>query len=135
MDTPENIMNYFGEGAEFEHAGIAVRSIDDAVRGARKTEDPVQRVNIAFIHINNFRIELIEPLTDKSPITKILDKGQSLYHLCFRVPDMKKALETARKHGFYCIARPVPAKAFDDNKVSWVFNKVYGLFELIEKER
>lgn len=134
MDSSYNIMNFFGDGAEFEHAGIAVRSISDAVKDAEKTEDPIQRVRVAFIYLNNVKIELIEPLTEKSPITKVLDKGQSLYHLCFRVPDIDKALETARKHGFHCIARPVPAKAFNDNKVAWVFSKVYGLFELIEAE-
>ncbi len=134
MVSPENVINFFGEHAEFEHAGIAVRSISDAVKGVEKTEDPIQRVNVAFIYINNFKIELIEPLTEKSPVTKTLDKGQSLYHLCFRVPDINKALETARKHGFHCIARPVPAKAFNDNKVAWVFSKVYGLFELVETE-
>ena len=134
MDSLKNIMNFFGENAEFEHAGIAVRSISDAVKGVEITEDPIQRVNVAFINVNNFRIELIEPITEKSPVTKTLDKGQSLYHLCFRVPDLKKALDSARKHGFHCIARPVPAKAFNDNKVAWLFSKVYGLFELIESE-
>lgn len=132
MVQPDNVKNFFGEHAVFEHAGIAVRSISDAAQGVQKTEDPVQRVNVAFISINNFRIELIEPLTENSPITNILDKGQSLYHLCFRVPDIKEALETARKHGFHCIARPVPAKAFNDKKIAWVFSKIYGLFELIE---
>lgn len=129
---PIKIINFFGEHAEFEHAGIAVRSISDAVKGVEKTEDTIQKVNIAFIYVNNFKVELIEPITDKSPIAKILDKGQSLYHLCFRVPDIKKAVETARKHGFHSIAKPVPAKAFKYNKVTWVFSKVYGLFELIE---
>ena len=135
MISSDNVKYFFGEHAEFEHAGVAVRSINDAAKGVEKTEDPIQRVNVAFIYINNFKIELIEPITEKSPITKILDKGQSLYHLCFRVPDINKALESARKHGFHCIARPVPAKAFNDNKVAWVFSKVYGLFELIEEDR
>lgn len=132
MVPSDNINNFFGDDAEFEHAGIAVRSIRDAVSGLEITEDPIQRVNVAFVHINNLRIELIEPLTEKSPITNILEKGQSLYHLCFKVPDMIKALESARNHGFHSIARPVPAKAFNDKKVAWVFSKVYGLFELIE---
>jgi len=134
MVSQDNIKNFFGEQAEFDHAGIAVRSITDAVKGVEKTEDPIQKVRVAFININNFRIELIEPITEKSPITNLLDKGQSLYHLCFRVPDIKEALETARKHGFHCIARTVPAKAFNDNKVAWVFSKIYGLFEIIEAE-
>ena len=134
MVPSDNVNNFFGDDAEFEHAGIAVRSISDAVKGTKKTEDPIQKVKVAFMHINNIKIELIEPITEKSPITNILDKGQSLYHLCFRVPNIQKALETARKHDFHCIARPVPAKAFNENKVAWVFSKVYGLFELIEAE-
>ncbi len=134
MVPSDNIKNFFGEHAEFEHAGIAVRSISNAAECVEKTEDPVQGVNVAFMYIHNFRIELIEPIAEKSPITNILDKGQSLYHLCFRVPDIKLALETARKHGFHCIAKPVPAAAFNENKIAWVFSKIYGLFELIEAE-
>ena len=126
--------NFFGEHAEFDHAGIAVRSISDTAEGVEKTEDPNQRVNVAFMYINDLKVELIEPLGEKSPIANILDKGQSLYHLCFRVPDINKALKAAREHGFHCISRPVPAKAFNENKITWVFSKVYGLFELVESE-
>ena len=133
MVQPDNVKIFFGEHAEFEHAGIAVRSISDMVEGLATTEDPIQRVKVAFIHINNCKIELIEPITEKSPITNTLEKGQSLYHLCFKVPDIKKALESARRHGFHCIAKPVPAKAFNDNNVAWVFSRTYGLFELIER--
>jgi methylmalonyl-CoA/ethylmalonyl-CoA epimerase len=127
-----SIKNYFGENAEFEHAGIAVKSIKDAVKEADITEDPIQKVKVAFISINGFRIELIEPIADKSPVTKFLEKGQSLYHICFRVPDIRIAIDTARKNGFHCIAKPVPAKAFNEKNIAWVFSKVYGLFELVE---
>jgi len=132
MRPPDNIKNFFGEHAEFEHAGIAVRSIAETAADAEITEDPVQKVKVAFININGFRVELIEPAAEKSPITSILNKGQSLYHLCFRVTDITKALDTAKKNGFHCIARPVPARAFDDNKIAWVYSKAYGLFELVE---
>lgn len=132
MIPADNIYNFFGENALFEHAGIAVRSINDAASGLEITEDPVQKVKVAFINVHGFRIELIEPLAEKSPVSKILDKGQSLYHLCFRVPDIDEALKTARKNGFHCIAKPVRAKAFNENRMAWVFSKVYGLFELIE---
>jgi len=135
MVTSNHTKNFFGEHAEFEHAGIAVRSIAKAAPGVEITADPIQKVSVAFIHVNNIKVELIEPLTDNSPIANILHKGQSLYHLCFSVPDMQKALETARKHGFHCIAKPVPAKAFNEAKIAWVYSMVYGLFELIEKDR
>lgn len=132
MTPSDNMKNFFGEDASFEHAGIAVRSISAAAGDAEITEDPIQKVRVAFMNINGFTVELIEPAAERSPVTGILEKGQSLYHLCFRVPDMTKALETARKHGFHCIARPVPAKAFGGDRIAWVFSRTYGLFELVE---
>lgn len=134
MAPSDNIKNFFGEGAEFEHAGIAVRSIKDAAEGLEITEDPIQKVNVAFMKINGFRVELIEPAAERSPIDKVLGKGQSLYHLCFRVPDIKTALESARKNGFHCIARLVPARAFNEKNIAWVYSRVFGLFELVESE-
>lgn len=132
MVPSDNFKNFFGEHARFEHAGIAVRSIADTAEGLEITEDNVQKVKVAFMHINNFKVELIEPLSEKSPVTGILKKGQNFYHLCFSVPDIDMAIDAARKNGFHCIAKPVPAPAFNDNKIAWVYSRTYGLFELVE---
>ena len=48
------------------------------------------------------------------------------------VPNVELALKECRVHGFHLIARPVPAVAFDKRKIAWVYNNVYGLFELVE---
>lgn len=63
----------------------------------------------------------------------MLNKGISAYHLCFKVPDLKAALDISSRYGFRCIAEPVPAVAFGHRKIVWVFSPVYGLFELLEK--
>ena len=125
--------DFFGKDAEFDHAGIAVKSIDDVLRNVQKTKDPIQKVSVAMIRINNFKVELVEPISDHSPVTKILGKGQSIYHLCFRVQNINIAIEIARKNGFHCIAKPTPAEAFNNKRIAWLFNKFYGLIELLEK--
>lgn len=134
MNDPGSFNEFFGEGARFEHLGIAVKSINDEFDDLEITKDPEHKVNVAFIKIHDIKVELVEPNTEKSPVTNILKKGQSLYHMCFIVPNLENAVKAARGNGFHCISRIAPGKAYDDAKVTWVFSKVYGLFELIEQK-
>lgn len=68
----------------FHHIGIAVTSIDNTVaeyvRGGFKkstiTYDPFQDVNICWISRQGFPlIELVEPASEASPVSKILKQG------------------------------------------------------------
>jgi methylmalonyl-CoA/ethylmalonyl-CoA epimerase len=126
-------LNLFGNDAVFDHIGLAVKSIRESVgEGPEIFADEVQKVSVAFVVLNGVRIELIEPLGDKTPITSSLEGGHRLVHLCFRVPDIQAAIKKARENGFHCIARPVPAKAFNNKRIAWLFCKIYGLVELLE---
>lgn len=126
-------VNLFGDGAVFDHVGIAVNSIRDMIpEGAQITPDETQRVSVAFVETHGIRLEFIEPLGEHAPIASSLEKGHKLVHLCFRVPELALAIESGRKNGFHCIAKPVPAKAFDDRKIAWLFSRTYGLIELLE---
>lgn len=127
----ENI-KFFGEGAEFAHVGIVVSSID-RITAARKIQDTLQHVSVAFVDLYGCPIELIESLDDSSPITEMLNKGITVYHLCFKVPDLDNALQVAGKNGFCCFKEPKEAAAFGKRKIAWVFNRDYGIFELLEK--
>ena len=122
----------FGENAEFEHVGIAVSSISRLV-AAKKTPDPNQHVSLAFINLHGCRVELIESLDDSSPISGILKKGVAVYHLCFKVPDLELALEVARNNGFHCFSGPSKAAAFKNKRIAFIYNKDWGIFELLEK--
>lgn len=133
LSNTDNVKHFFGDGARFEHAGVAVKSIINEVEEAEITVDIVHKVKVAFIYIDNIKVELVEPINENSPVTNILKKGQSLYHMCFTVPDLEQAVKAARGNGFHCISRTAPGKAYDDARVTWVFSKVYGLFELIER--
>ncbi|MCK6630569.1 MAG: VOC family protein [Anaerolineae bacterium] len=131
-------LNMFGDGAVFDHVGLAVRSIEATLDGndeATIFDDNIQKVSVAFIRMNGIKVELIEPLGEKTPVALSLKKGQQLVHLCFRVPDIEAAIEKGREHGFHCIARPVPAVAFGCRRIAWLFSRVYGLVEIVEMER
>ena len=123
----------FGEGAEFDHIGLAVRSIDRTPHdGLASTHDPEQRVNVAFVNVHGIRVELIEPAAEDDPISASLKRGTKLVHLCFRVPDIEQAIEAARPWGFRCVRKPVPGTAFENRPIAWLFSDVYGLVELVQ---
>jgi len=123
----------FGKDARFHHAGIAVSSISELIKNAKKARDTLQRVSVFLVTVGGLKVELVEPISEGSPVTNMLKKGQSLYHLCFQVKDIRQAMETARGSGFHCIAKPAPAKAFKNKRIAWLFSKNYGLVELLEK--
>jgi methylmalonyl-CoA/ethylmalonyl-CoA epimerase len=120
----------------FDHVGIAVRSID-AVGGpdVPVTRDVKQRVSVAFVETGGVTLELIEPLGENSPVRRSLEQGQSLVHLCFRVPNLEAAISTGKEAGFHRLGAPAPAPAFDNRRIVWVFSRTFGLVELLEAEK
>ena len=123
--------NFFGDTATFDHFGYCVGSISDFDDELSTTVDNTQKVKVGFFQMNDVMVELVEPLSESSPITKMLEKGQNIYHICFRVDDIEDAIALARKNGFHCIVKPVPAVAFDGRRIAWLFNRVFGLVELL----
>lgn len=127
--------NFFGVEAKFHHVGLAVNSLKNISLESEIFTDEIQKVRVAFASLNGLNIELIEPLNNASPIKENMQKGVKLVHICYEVTDIDKQLKECKKYGFYSIAKPVPATAFGNRKIAWVFSKVYGLFELLEKKQ
>ena len=126
-------LDYFGGTARFHHVGIAVTAIRDVFPSCQPTYDPIQRVNVAFVSLNGLRVEFIEPSGENSPISASLKKGITLLHVCYEVDDIGAALRKCRQHGFHIIRQPVPATAFDERKIAFVFSRTVGLVELLER--
>ena len=124
-------LNFLGEDAVFHHIGLATNVIDERF-ASQKIYDPIQRVNVAFVDLYGTTIEFIEPASPDSPVHKILERGMSAYHICFKVPNIEKAIENARKHGCACFAQPVAAAAFGGKKIAWLRSKEFGIIELLE---
>lgn len=85
------------------HVGVAVPDIEAAkatyaelygADDATQTKDfPHLGVRVAFVHLANSEIELLEPLGDDSPVHKFLERNPKggQHHLCFEVPDIVAA--------------------------------------------
>ncbi len=86
------------------HVAIAVEDLEAAsafyrgTLGARLSGPfamPEHGVRVTFVELPNTKIELIEPLGERSPITAFLGKhpGGGLHHICFEVEDLSAACE------------------------------------------
>ena len=132
---------------KLRHIGIAVDSITAAEKFYKEFlnlklvdgpfDDPVQKVRVAFYSNSGFagfEIELIEPLSDDSPVAKIIadTKRSSAYHMCIEVDNLQTTLENIRKDGRIVVSQPVPAVAFDGRRIAWVFTKTRHLLEILE---
>ena len=87
------------------HVGVATPDIDAAIAYYRETmgatditepfDMPEQGVKVCFVDTPNggTQIELIEPLSEASPIHGFLEKNPlgGQHHLCYEVPDIAEA--------------------------------------------
>ena len=93
---------------KINHLGIATKSIDEALsfwntlgldNVHTETVDD-QKVRVAMLPIGESRIELLEPTSDDSPISKFLDKrGGGIHHIAVEVEDIAAELERLRSKG------------------------------------
>ncbi len=92
------------------HVAIAVKDLAAAsaiyrdALGARVSGPlalPAHGVTVAFVELENTKIELIEPLGDDSPIAIFLaeNPGGAIHHLCFEVADILSAREDLTRGG------------------------------------
>jgi methylmalonyl-CoA epimerase len=99
-----------------DHLGIAVRSIDEALRfyqdqlgltTATRETVTQEKVNVAMLALEGSRIELLEPTEPDSPVGKFLNKrGEGLHHVALKVPDLAAAVERLRTAGARLLNEP-----------------------------
>ena len=95
-----------------DHVAIIVRNIEQALVFYRDTlgitpseikEVPTEQVRIAFLPMGGpggSEIELIEPTTPDSSLTRFLEKrGEGLHHICLEVADIDAALAEMQEKG------------------------------------
>src|SRR6266702_1620197 len=95
-----------------DHVAIIVRNIEQALVFYRDTlgitpseikEVPTEEVRIAFLPMGGpggSEIELIEPTTPDSSLTRFLEKrGEGLHHICLEVADIDAALAEMQEKG------------------------------------
>ena len=93
-----------------------------------------QRVNVLVLRAGTQRIELVEPATPDSPVSKFLaQSGGGLHHLAWRVDDVAAAIDALVAAGVRMIdAAPRPGS--HGTRIAFVHPKSTGgvLMELVE---
>jgi len=87
------------------HVAIAVPDLEKGIRlysevfGAKVSEPldlPEHGVRVVFVELPNTKIELLEPLGEKSPIAAFLNKNPTggTHHVCYEVDNIIAARDT-----------------------------------------
>ena len=130
---------------KIDHLGIAVRSISDSLgfyrealglelSGTETVED--QGVNIALLPAGQSRIELLEPLSDESPVGRfIARRGEGIHHICYEVDDLASKLDDLRSRGVRLLDG-YPRRGAEGKLVAFLHPaSTHGvLVELVEKQ-
>ena len=88
---------------KIDHIAIAVNDVEESAKiyqqalGVDNVEFETvesEGVKIAIIHLDNARVELMQPINDSSPIKKFLDKkGQGLHHMALDTDNIEGEVE------------------------------------------
>ncbi len=131
---------------KIDHIAIAVPNLEEAARfyeeklGLKMVEKetlPERGVRVGFFQIGEAKIELVEPLSPDSPISKFLsERGAGLHHICFEVEDCEKELARLNQLGVRLIDQ-TPKPGAHGKKVGFIHPKGSGgvLIELSENPK
>src|SRR5215203_5977587 len=98
---------------KINHLGIATKGIEEALKfwedalglenvHTETVED--QKVRVAMLPIGESRIELLEPTSEDSPISKFLEKrGGGIHHVAVQVEDIETSLKRLKDKGMRLI--------------------------------
>ncbi|MDR7072653.1 methylmalonyl-CoA epimerase [Fictibacillus barbaricus] len=129
---------------KIDHIGIAVSSLDETlpfyVNQLGLTLEAIeevasQQVKVAFIKIGGTRLELLEPVSEDSPIAQFIQKrGQGVHHIALGVTNIQDRIDDMKANGIKMI-NETPVLGAGGASVAFMHpsstHKV--LFELCEK--
>jgi methylmalonyl-CoA epimerase len=130
---------------KIEHIGIAVKSLDEALpfyveglklelKGIEEVE--TQKVRVAFLTIGEAKLELLEPLSEDSPIAKFIEKkGEGIHHVALAVDNIEARLDELKNNGIRLI-HETPVRGAANALVAFLHPKsAHGvLYEFCEKK-
>ena len=100
-----------------DHIAIAVPKIEPVLEqysklfGAEITLPKIvseQGIRMAYIHFQNVKIELIEPLNEQSPIAKFLERNPkgAMHHFCAVTTDAEESSEKIKNNKMRVLGEP-----------------------------
>jgi methylmalonyl-CoA/ethylmalonyl-CoA epimerase len=125
------------------HVGYAVKNISEALTTFKELGFTIERsgyldekrkVWISLLLNGPYRIELIAPAAEGSPVDTILEKvGPCCYHLCYQSLDIESDILKLKAINFKVLLNIDDAPALGNAKVAFLFNKKIGLVELMQE--
>ncbi|HJL67513.1 MAG: methylmalonyl-CoA epimerase [Thaumarchaeota archaeon] len=116
---------------KIDHIAIAVNDVEESAKvyqqalGVDSVEFETvdsEGVKVAIIHLENGRIELMQPTNDSSPIKKFLDKkGQGLHHMALDTGDIEGEVKRMEGCGIQFLGNIRPGSA--GTKVTFIHPK------------
>ncbi|MEO2265077.1 MAG: methylmalonyl-CoA epimerase [Nitrosopumilus sp.] len=116
---------------KIDHIAIAVNDVEESAKtyqqalGVDNVEFETvesEGVKIAIIHLENCRIELMQPTNDTSPIKKFLDKkGQGLHHMALETENIEGEVNRMEGCGIQFLGNIRPGSA--GTKVTFIHPK------------
>ena len=98
-----------------------------------KAYDEHRKINISFIVNGNYRVELIEPVDDSSPMYPLLKRYKNTpYHICYEVADLEASIAELSTKGYTVMQEPLEAPCIENKRVSFLINSNLGIIELVE---
>ena len=92
-----------------DHIAIAVKNVKEALKNYQKIlnvdqleieEVPTEKVKVAMLMLEDTRIELMEPTSPDSPISKFLEeRGEGIHHIAITADDIEKDVARASANG------------------------------------
>ena len=131
---------------KIDHIAIAVKSLDDSGKIFKnllntepsKTETiKSEKVKVQFFETKNSKIELLEGIGEKSPVTKFIKKrGEGIHHIAFEVEDIYKEIERLKQLGFKTISESISTGA-NNKLISFLHPKDTNgvLIEICQKKK
>lgn len=116
---------------KIDHIAIAVTDVDESAKvyqealGVHEVEFETvetEGVKVAIIHLENGRIELMQPTNDASPIKKFLDKkGPGLHHMALETDNIEGEVSRMEGCGIQFLGKIRPGSA--GTKVTFIHPK------------
>lgn len=132
------------ETGSLDHVAVAVHDLDEALslygdllgaEVAYREEVEGQGVEVAFLDLpGESRLELVAALGEGTPVGRFLERrGPGLHHVCFRVPDLERALRRLDDAGVPLVDRR-PRRGARGSRIAFVRPDAFGgvLVELKE---
>jgi len=133
-------------GVSLHHIGCVVDSIEQRIESYRLSlgavsvsqifEDPIQRSRVAFLDLPTpglVQFELVQPAGPDSPVTRFLEKGGGLHHLCYEVDDLGEQIQWMKSQRATLLRSPKPAVAFGGRHIAWMRTPDALLVEYLER--